>query len=382
MVKSWFNKILPSLGKQHKEEKKSPVPQGLWQTCSNCKEILYGPDLEANMYVCPNCDHHIRIGARHRISYLIDHDEYVEKLLDDNPDYEKYGWRTNMCYGTKEHREQIIINGDESLVRSIQSVDVHDIRDVKSVYQDTSTITGFAADFGGDVVLQKTAVSGLGIADEVQIATNGVITGTTITNPGFGYTNIAVPQVLAPLPNAIKEDIDTITTIQGFDGAITGIGVTGGIGHPTALKFNISADLTNNPNSVLTDLKVGYPIYIFGTQVGHGVTSVVSDNSTVVATGTTCVDNIYFINAFNSGVGIITCNIMTGVNTTGINGATVGFGTGGFSWGRLSGFSRGSNPISIGVTGLTIDSGLSTYPTIQRRDFGLRNTGSLRKDLG
>ena len=72
MVKSWFNKILPSLGKQHKEEKKSPVPQGLWQTCSNCKEILYGPDLEANMYVCPNCDHHIRIGARHRISYLIE----------------------------------------------------------------------------------------------------------------------------------------------------------------------------------------------------------------------------------------------------------------------------------------------------------------------
>ena len=78
MVKSWFNKILPSLGKQHKEEKKSPVPQGLWQTCSNCKEILYGPDLEANMYVCLNCGHHIRIGARHRISYLIDHDEYSE----------------------------------------------------------------------------------------------------------------------------------------------------------------------------------------------------------------------------------------------------------------------------------------------------------------
>ena len=210
--------------------------------------------------------------------------------------------------------------------------------------------------------------------------TNGVVTGTTITNPGFGYTYIAVPQVLAPLPNAVKEDIDTITTVQGFDGAITGIGVTGGIGHPTALKFTISADLTNNPNSVITDLKVGYPIYIFGTQVGHGVTSVVSDNSTVVATGTTCVDNIYFVNAFNSGVGIITCNIMTGVNTTGID--TSGSTIGGFSWGRFSGFTRGSNPVSIGVTGLTIDSGLTTYPSIQRRDFGLRDNGSLRKDLG
>ncbi len=95
------------------------------------------------------------------------------------------------------------------------------------------------------------------------------------------------------------------------------------------------------------------------------------------------VNKIEFVNAFNSGVGIITCNIMTGVNTTGID-TSVGLGTaiGGFSWGRLSGFTRGENPISIGVTGLTIDSGLTTYPSIQRRDFGLRDTGSLRKDLG
>ena len=82
MVKSWFNRILPSLSKQHKEEKKSPVPQGLWQTCSNCREIIYGPDLDANMYVCQNCDHHIRIGARHRISYLLDHNEYHEISAD------------------------------------------------------------------------------------------------------------------------------------------------------------------------------------------------------------------------------------------------------------------------------------------------------------
>ncbi len=213
--------------------------------------------------------------------------------------------------------------------------------------------------------------------------TNGVITGTTITNAGFGYTSTAVPQVIVQLPRAIKEDIDNISTVEGYDGIVSGIGVTDGIGgHPLALKFTLEPDFVNNPNSTAGQLKVGYPIMIFGTKVGHGVTSVVSDNNTVVATGTTCLDNIYFINEYNSGVGIITCNIHTGVNTTGINGATVGFGTGGFSWGRLSGFSRGSNPISIGVTGLTIDSGLTTYPSIQRRDFGLRDNGSLRKDLG
>ena len=72
--------------------------------------------------------------------------------------------------------EQIIINGDESLVRSIQSVDIHDIRDVKSVHQATSGLSGYNSNFAGDVVLQKIQLKGLGIADQVQIATNGVVT--------------------------------------------------------------------------------------------------------------------------------------------------------------------------------------------------------------
>tara|TARA_Y200000002_G_scaffold152917_1_gene126451 strand:+ start:330 stop:1190 length:861 start_codon:yes stop_codon:yes gene_type:complete len=79
MAKGWFNKILPSFVRRDSpNEKKSPVPQGLWQSCPNCKEIIYGPDLESNLYVCTNCDHHIRIGARHRLSYLFDEGSYEE----------------------------------------------------------------------------------------------------------------------------------------------------------------------------------------------------------------------------------------------------------------------------------------------------------------
>ena len=79
MAKGWFYKILPSfVRRDNSNEKKSPVPQGLWQSCPNCKEIIYGPDLESNLYVCTNCDHHIRIGARHRLSYLFDEDSYEE----------------------------------------------------------------------------------------------------------------------------------------------------------------------------------------------------------------------------------------------------------------------------------------------------------------
>ena len=213
--------------------------------------------------------------------------------------------------------------------------------------------------------------------------TNGIITGTTITNGGIGYTVTAPPQVIAPFPSWTKEDIDTITTMQGYDGTITGIAVTDGIGsHDLAIKFNITRDTAGNPNTSDTDLQVGYPIYIFDTQVGHGVTSVNSNNAAVVGVGTTCVDNIYIVSAFNAGVGIITCNVDTGITSTGIS-TSVGIGSaiGGFSWGRLSGFSRSTDPVSIGVTG-RITSGLSTYPTIQRRDYGLRSTGAARKDLG
>lgn len=35
------------------------------------------------------------------------HDRHVLELLDKNPEYERYGWRKNMCYATKQHREAI-----------------------------------------------------------------------------------------------------------------------------------------------------------------------------------------------------------------------------------------------------------------------------------
>ena len=163
------------------------------------------------------------------------------------------------------------------------------------------------------------------------------------------------------------------------------IAVTDGVGsHDLALKFTLHMDSTNNPNGALNDLQVGYPICIFDTQIGHGVTSVSSNNATVVGVGTTCVDNVYKINSISlsSPLAIVTCNVDTGITSTGIS-TSVGIGSaiGGFSWGRLSGFSRSTDPVSIGVTG-RITSGLSTYPTIQRRDYGLRSTGAARKDLG
>ena len=46
--------------------------EGLWTKCLGCRETLFKADLEANLNVCPKCQHHFKIGARQRIDLLLD----------------------------------------------------------------------------------------------------------------------------------------------------------------------------------------------------------------------------------------------------------------------------------------------------------------------
>ena len=199
---------------------------------------------------------------------------------------------------------------------------------------------------------------------------NGSVSSATIVNPGFGYSTSNPPQVIVPLPDPIYENITNITGVAGTSGNVTGIGTTVGIGTNLAIKFTLSS---------VSGLFVGYPIYIFNTSVGNGVTSIINTNSSIVGVGTSFLDNIYYINGIDASVGIITCNIHSQSSTVGI--ATTGSIVGNFSWGRLSGFTRSSSPVSIAVSGFTVNSGLTTFPTIQRRGYGLRNIGPIKKNL-
>jgi hypothetical protein len=201
----------------------------------------------------------------------------------------------------------------------------------------------------------------------IAVVNGSLSTPITITNPGFGYTTSIQPGVIVPLPSPSYENISNITSITGVAGSITGIGSTVGIGTALAIKFTLSDT---------TGLSVGQPIYIFNTKVGNGVTSIYTTNSNAIGIGTTFLDNIYNISAINSSVGIITCNVHSDSNLVGITTTGV---VGNFSWGKLTGFTRSSSPISIAVSGYNVDSGLSTFPTIQRRGYGLRDTGAIKK---
>ncbi len=70
-MSNWLvDKLIPSI--MRSEVKKSTVPEGLWHKCPSCDTVLYRPELEKTLDVCPKCDHHMRINARTRLGFFLD----------------------------------------------------------------------------------------------------------------------------------------------------------------------------------------------------------------------------------------------------------------------------------------------------------------------
>ncbi len=73
---SWFEKLIPS--KIRTTVRSRSVPEGVWCKCPACESVLYRAELERNLHVCPNCDHHQRINARTRLERFLDEGERLE----------------------------------------------------------------------------------------------------------------------------------------------------------------------------------------------------------------------------------------------------------------------------------------------------------------
>lgn len=51
---------------------KKAVPEGLWMRCPACGETLFRKAVEQHLWVCPKCEHHMRISAPARVEQLVD----------------------------------------------------------------------------------------------------------------------------------------------------------------------------------------------------------------------------------------------------------------------------------------------------------------------
>ena len=111
---SWFEKLLPSKIRADSGAKK--VPEGLWSKCPGCGAVLYRPELERNMDVCPKCDHHMRVGGRRRLMQFLDEEGREEIGAELAPvdrlkfkDLKKYKDRIVQAQKATEEKDALIV---------------------------------------------------------------------------------------------------------------------------------------------------------------------------------------------------------------------------------------------------------------------------------
>ena len=61
------------------------VPEGVWMRCDGCGATLFRKQVEQNLSVCPECNHHMPLTAVERIRQLLDQDTFEDWFSDLQP---------------------------------------------------------------------------------------------------------------------------------------------------------------------------------------------------------------------------------------------------------------------------------------------------------
>ena len=114
---SWLSKLMPSgiRTEGNAGKSKRSVPEGLWEKCDRCGAVLYRPELEENLEVCPKCNFHMAIRARARLKSLFDAGSMQEIAAELGPtdvlkfkDQKKYGERIKAAQKSTGERDALI----------------------------------------------------------------------------------------------------------------------------------------------------------------------------------------------------------------------------------------------------------------------------------
>lgn len=73
---SWFRRIKKGITTSTKDKKEPP--DGLWTKCPQCKYTCTVTELKENLFVCPKCEYHHRIGSAEYFDIIFDDSQYEE----------------------------------------------------------------------------------------------------------------------------------------------------------------------------------------------------------------------------------------------------------------------------------------------------------------
>jgi acetyl-CoA carboxylase carboxyl transferase subunit beta len=68
----------PPTGGGGERKRRGDIPEGLFQKCPGCNEVVHEIELAENQRVCPHCDYHFAQSAKERIESLLDTGSFVE----------------------------------------------------------------------------------------------------------------------------------------------------------------------------------------------------------------------------------------------------------------------------------------------------------------
>jgi acetyl-CoA carboxylase carboxyl transferase subunit beta len=68
----------PPTGGGGGRKRREDIPEGLFQKCPGCGEVVHEIEVTENQRVCPHCDHHFPQSAKERIESLLDPGSFVE----------------------------------------------------------------------------------------------------------------------------------------------------------------------------------------------------------------------------------------------------------------------------------------------------------------
>lgn len=74
--RTWFRRRKKNITTSTKDKKEAP--DGLWVKCPSCKYTCTKEELKENLFVCPKCNFHHRIGSAEYFDILFDNNQYTE----------------------------------------------------------------------------------------------------------------------------------------------------------------------------------------------------------------------------------------------------------------------------------------------------------------
>ncbi|AOV92080.1 acetyl-CoA carboxylase, carboxyltransferase subunit beta [Vibrio parahaemolyticus] len=117
---SWLEKLLDK--KNIINTRKASIPEGVWTKCPSCDQVLYRIALKENLEVCPKCQHHLRMSARHRLDSFLDKGDRIELASEHEPkdllnfkDKKRYKERLALAQKSTGEKDALVVMKGELL---------------------------------------------------------------------------------------------------------------------------------------------------------------------------------------------------------------------------------------------------------------------------